>query len=381
MRWCFFSLGYLSIQALGGDTRTTGGAEAQVAHLATALARLGHEVGLIYGDGSQQASQCMVAGGTCIDAAPPWRCPTSVPTFWRAMDFLSPDLIYARLPSDFLWVMGLFARCRGKARFVYALASDLHCDPWTGFKDRRWFHAPLFGLGLLTADVIALQQAQQERLVGPGLRSRLAHVPSLVCSVDNRPRAYEGTKFDAIWVGTIRPEKGPEHFLDIAVSLPDLRFAVVGDFTPLMSGHWRASLEQRLLEINNLTYFGPQPAKEVMALIAQSKVLVNTSPAEGFPNTMLEAWSRGVPVVSLTVDPGGVIGREQIGIVSGTMAQLNGDTYTLARSASLNQRLGSKGLTYCARAAQPKGRVRGAYAGPPRSPVGPCHSPYFVADR
>ena len=346
MRWCFFSCGYRSIQVLNGDTRTTGGAEAQVAHLATALARLGHEVGLIYGDGSQQASQRMVAGVTCIDAAPSWRHPASLPTFWRAMDFLSPDLIYARLPSDFLWVIGLFARCRGKARLVYALASDLHCDPWTAYKYKRWFHAPLFGLGLRTADVIALQHAHQERLVSPGLRTRLIHVPNLVCSVDNLPRAYEATKFDAIWVGQIRPAKGPNHFLDLAFALPDLRFAVVGGFMPGLSGHWRASLEQRLLEINNLDYFGPQNAEDVMALMRQSKVLVNTSPAEGFPNTMLEAWSTGVPVVSLTVDPGGVIGREQIGIVSGTMAQLKGDTYTLARSASLNQRFGNKGLTY-----------------------------------
>ncbi len=346
MRWCFFSPGYRSILVLGGDTRTAGGAEAQVAHLATALARLGHEVGLIYGDGCQQASQRMVAGITCIDAAPSWRRPASLPTFWRAMDFLSPDVIYARLPSDFLWVMGLFARCRGNARFMYALAHDQHCAPWTAYDRKRWFHAPLFALGLRTVDVIALQHTYQEKLVSPDLRYRLAHVPNLVCSVDNCPRAYDATKFDAIWVAQIRPEKRLEYFLDLAVALPDLRFAVVGGFASSSRGDRVASLKQRLIEINNLAYFGPQYAEEVMALLAQSKVLVNTSSAEGFPNTMLEAWSTGVPVVSLSVDPGGVIEREQIGIVSGTMAELKDDTFTLARSAKLNQRLGKKGLTY-----------------------------------
>ncbi len=346
MRWCFFSPGYGSIQALGGDTRTAGGAETQVAHLATALARLGHEVGLIYGDGLQQASQRMVAGVTCIDAAPSWRRPASLPTFWRAIDFLSPDLIYARLPSDFLWVLGLFARCRGKARFVYALANDPHCDPWTAYDYNRWFHAPLFALGLRSTDLIALQHTEQAELLSPSLRKRLAHVPNLVCSVDNCPRAYKATKFDAIWVAKIRRKKRLEYFLDLAVALPDLRFAVVGGFSPFLSGDRVGACKQRLPEINNLAYFGPRPAEEVMALIAQSKVLVNTSSAEGFPNTMLEAWSMGVPVLSLTVDPGGVIKRERIGIVSGTMAQLKGDTYTLARSASLNQRLGNKGLTY-----------------------------------
>jgi glycosyl transferase family 4 len=112
MKWCFFSPGYRSIHVLGGDTRTTGGAEAQVAYLAAALARLGHEVGLIYGDGRMRQDRKVVAGITCIDAAPAWH-PASLARFWRAMNFLSPDVLYARLPSDFLWVAGLLVRAAG----------------------------------------------------------------------------------------------------------------------------------------------------------------------------------------------------------------------------------------------------------------------------
>lgn len=350
MKWCFFAPGYRSIHVLSGDTRTTGGAEAQVAYLAAALARLGDEVGLIYGDGRGRADRKVLAGVTCIDAAPSWRHPASLAVFWRALHLLSPDLLYARLPSDFLWVMGVFTwRRRPATRFVYALANDLHCDPWTAYAYKRWFHAPVYALGLRSADVIAIQHGHQRTRLSPRLRNRAAHVPNLLCSIKVAARALEETAFDAIWVAKIRPEKQLEHFLNLAAALPDLKFAVVGGFDPTVSEQLRASLEARLAGLENLAFLGPRRAEDVIALLIKSRVLVNTSRSEGFPNTMLEAWSVGVPVVSLLVDPGGVIEREQLGFVSRTETQLRHDVSSLTRTESLNQRLGGNGLAYVRR--------------------------------
>ena len=349
MKWCFFSPGYRSIHVLGGDTRTTGGAEAQVAHLAAALARIGHEVGLIYGDGRGQADRKVVAGVTCIDAAPAWRRPASLAGFWRAMNFLSPELLYARLPSDFLWLMGLFARRRPVSCFVYALAHDLHCDPWTAYDYNGWFHAPVYALGLQSSGMIAIQHDNQRTQLRPRLRDRASHVPNLMYSINYSARAYGATTFDAIWIAKICPEKQLEHFLGLASALPDFRFAVVGGFDPTVSADLRAALHKRRVGLRNLSFLGPQRADDVIALLKKSRVLVNTSRFEGFPNTMLEAWSVGVPVVSLSVDPGGVVEREQLGLVSRTEAQLRRDVTMLTRTESLNQRLGENGLTYVRR--------------------------------
>jgi glycosyltransferase involved in cell wall biosynthesis len=155
--------------------------------------------------------------------------------------------------------------------------------------------------------------------------------------------------YDASWVALIRPEKGLERFLDLADALPDLRFAVAGSFDPLVSDDLRARLEHRMHGLKNLSFLGPQNASHIRTLFEQSKVLVNTSPAEGFPNTMLEAWSVGTPVVSLSVDPGGVIEREQLGLVSGSAARLVADVSTLSCTEALNVRVGDKALAYVRR--------------------------------
>jgi glycosyltransferase involved in cell wall biosynthesis len=346
VRWCFFSPTEKSRDVLAGDTRTTGGAEAQVSYLAAMLAQKGHDVSLIYGDGEATLATESIAGVTCIDAAPRWQLKTIL-TFWRVIGKLAPDVIYARLPSDFLWMMPLAAR-QAEAKFIYALASPLHCDPWTTYDYNRWFHAPAFALGLHSADVIAAQHEQQMALLSPLLRRRAAHVPNLICSFKDEPRSFDETRYDAVWIGVIRPAKQLVSFLDLASALPELNFAVVGGFE-VYDSESQADLEERMLSLPNLSYLGPQQTENVRLLLTQSKLLVNTSPSEGFPNTMLEAWSLGLPVVSLSVDPGGVIAKERLGRLSGTPATLKQDVLSLATNKDLNLHLGSRGLDYVRR--------------------------------
>jgi glycosyltransferase involved in cell wall biosynthesis len=265
------------------------------------------------------------------------------------MDMLHPDVLYARLPTDFLWIMGLFAGCRRDTRFIYAMAHDLHCTPWTAYDHKKWLHAPLFSLALRSADVVAVQHRQQVAFLNPRLRARSAHVPNLVRSVCERPRVYDTTTIDAIWIAKIRHSKNLHLFLDLAEALPCLRFAVVGGFDPTISSTLQAALEQRMCNLENLTFYGPQRDETLMAMLSESKILVNTSCDEGFPNTMLEAWSVGVPVVSLSVDPGGVIEEEGMGFVSRTMTRLVHDVDALALTKSLNQRYGELALSYVRR--------------------------------
>ena len=65
-------------------------------------------------------------------------------------------------------------------------------------------------------------------------------------------------------------------------------------------------------------WLGPLPFEEALGWFDRAAVLVNTSEpdGEGFPNTFIQAWLRGVPVVSLGIDPDGVIRAHGLGRVA-----------------------------------------------------------------
>ena len=54
------------------------------------------------------------------------------------------------------------------------------------------------------------------------------------------------------------------------------------------------------------------PYHHVNDLYQNSRIFINTSDSEGFPNSFLQSWIRGVPVISF-FDPDNTIQRENIG--------------------------------------------------------------------
>jgi len=314
-----------------------------VAHLATAFADLGHQVELIYNTPARNASPLVVSGVTCLDVFPSWGHPGSLLSFWAALKKSAPDLIYARLPNDFLWMVNIFTRLHPKARFMYALANDRECSPWQARLPNSWFHNSLYAVALRNANIVAVQHEEQAPLVSRYTHGKITRVPNLVHRVAPEIRQRQKTDIDVIWIAQIRPQKQLSILLDAAEQLPQLQFAVVGGFADARS---QTELTPRMEGLQNVRYFGPIAHEEVMQVLARSRVIVNTSCWEGFPNTMLEAWSLGVPVVSLQIDPGGVICRERIGLLSKTQEQMVDDIKKLVEEGSLNDEMGKRGQEY-----------------------------------
>lgn len=87
---------------------------------------------------------------------------------------------------------------------------------------------------------------------------------------------------------------------------------------------------------------------DVSAMLRGGKILVNSSDAEGFPNSMLEAWSVGVLASSPTVDPGGVIERRGWDLASIPEAWLARDLRALVGKV-MNREAGKRALVLMAR--------------------------------
>jgi glycosyltransferase involved in cell wall biosynthesis len=303
-------------------------------------------VAVIYGGDQAVVTERQVGRLRLIEAVPNWRRPSSLRSFWNSLRGLSPCAYYARLPDDFLYLLAQAAHRGEGSRFIYSLANDKHCNPRTSCHYKAWFHVPLFSLGLSVADAIGVQHAGQFGLLPARLRARARPIPNLINCSAAPIRSFQDADIDVLWVASIRPQKRLDLLLTLAESLPHLRFGLAGGFDSSIEAEQRSIFERRIAQIPSLTYFGPRDRRDVFSLLARSRLLLNTSDYEGFPNTMLEAWSVGVPVVSLHVDPGEVIQDKRLGCVSRSEARLKDDIGNLTGNEALNVESGARAYEY-----------------------------------
>ncbi|MBA7694526.1 hypothetical protein ES703_103137 [subsurface metagenome] len=116
--------------------------------------------------------------------------------------------------------------------------------------------------------------------------------------------------------------------MDVAEQYQDLQFDVVGDGNS--ESEYVQRLRSRAKSIPNVHLHGMVPHAYVQQFYQRSAALICTSRAEGFPNTFLEAWSYGLPIVS-TFDPDnlitehglGMVAKDALGLTSGIQVLLN----------------------------------------------------------
>jgi glycosyltransferase involved in cell wall biosynthesis len=205
-------------------------------------------------------------------------------------------------------LLALFCRHFGK-RFVFRSASDSDCDRsrlLVRYARDRW----LYAYGLRRADAILVQSDSQARSLSRnyGLASRVAGM------LVETPVTASTHDLDVLWVGNIRRVKRPDRVLWLAARLPHVAFHMVGGALPGEEA-LHAHVRNAAAACANLTFHGRLSYADAGNLYGRARLLLNTSDVEGFPNSYLQAWVRGVPVVTL-IDPDGVIGREGLGIAA-----------------------------------------------------------------
>jgi glycosyltransferase involved in cell wall biosynthesis len=131
----------------------------------------------------------------------------------------------------------------------------------------------------------------------------------------------------------LRHPKRPDILVDIARKAPDVNFVVCGGpsnfLTP--SGYSERMAEQ-LRSLRNVEFEGQVAPAKAEQVIADAAILLCTSDEEGFPNTFTQAWSSGTPVISLKLDPGGLIEQRGLGVLSGSTEQAIADIRILLHS-------------------------------------------------
>ena len=147
-----------------------------------------------------------------------------------------------------------------------------------------------------------------------------------------------------LWVGTIRSIKQPELFLKIALHFPEHKFVMIGGKGE--SSELFKKIKNAAEKIQNVEFKGFVSPQEIYTYYQKAILLINTSKTEGFPNIFLEAWSCSIPVVSLNVDPDGIISKYKLGYHSKTFDQMLDNIKTLLNDKELCKTMGENGRKY-----------------------------------
>ena len=164
-------------------------------------------------------------------------------------------------------------------------------------------------MDLRCANVIAAQTEFQAQMLreNHGLESTVVNM-----MVEPPHRSAEDKKdIDVLWVSNLRALKRPELALELARQLPEVKFTLAGG--PMPGGEtYYEDVRAAAARLPNVTMLGAVRYAETGALFDRAKIFLNTSSIEGFPNTFLQAWIRGVPVVSF-FDPDSLVQRLPLG--------------------------------------------------------------------
>ena len=222
-------------------------------------------------------------------------------------------------------------------RTIFALGFDREVEPrYALFERPHWW--PLYAWGLSRTDRILAQHEGQLSKLSPGLRSKasvlpkVCVVPGMIGDTTTVKSHYDRRKYVA-WVAMLRQHKRPDILVEIARRMPDVRFVVCGGPTPFMTppGYTERIVSELGMQ-PNVEFLGQVAPEKAQEIISDAAMLLSTSDVEGFPNTFVQAWSSGTPVVSLNVDPDGIIQRVGLGALSGSVEQAIRDITDLLES-------------------------------------------------
>jgi glycosyltransferase involved in cell wall biosynthesis len=303
---------------------TIGGAEIQTFLMAKGLAARGYAVSYASPDIGEQTT--LEGVRLCrIKMHPGERYP-------RFEDFRSAVL--GQLP-DLLFQVGRTPLTRHTARycadegvpFIFRVSSEISCLRFREVRRVLREHPLRKSLNLVRtaralkqdwhtfqamkqASLIIAQTRDQKRLLERAFAQEVVHFENL----HEVPAEESIVKDDppvVLWLASMKSVKRPRLFLELCNRLQGSACRIV------MAGRmndesFRGDVEA-MAAAGRLEYIEDVSFERSNALLATARIFVLTSRHEGLPNTLIQAWLRRTPTISLGVDPDGMIQSNGLG--------------------------------------------------------------------
>jgi glycosyltransferase involved in cell wall biosynthesis len=231
------------------------------------------------------------------------------------------------------------ALCRAlRRRLIFSSSSELDFDFARADRNPRTLR--VYKASIRLADKLVVQTSQQAEFVRPAFPNL---DPVVIPSFAEPAETVNGAGKFFLWADRLVEYKLPERYLELAAALPDARFRMVASVTSETPPGLAERIETAADRLPNLELLPPRPRRQLLEEMQHAVAVVKTSRVEGMPNAFLEAWARGVPVLSLNVDPDAKIADNRIGVVAGgSMQRFVDGAATLWRDPDLRQAIGER---------------------------------------
>jgi glycosyltransferase involved in cell wall biosynthesis len=310
-----------------------GGAEVDCYLLATELAKdEAYDVSCIVADYGQDS--CQVRQDVTIIKSLDFKknALNGAWRIWRAMNKANADIYLLKTASPGIPLAKVFCILHRKA-FVYRTSHSYECDG-TYLREHR-FWGRLFAWSLRHADMIITQNVTDRDNLHDTIGVSSLYIPN-----GHRLQKLSGTNRDCVlWVGRSTGFKQAERFLDLAEKFPEQKFVMICQ-RATQDEHFDR-LCHRAGIMANVEFHKRISFHEIDTYFERAKVLINTSDAEGFPNTFIQAGRSSTPILSLAVDPDGFINKNNCGINCNGNWQLFVDSLEIMTEKKLSAEMGA----------------------------------------
>jgi glycosyltransferase involved in cell wall biosynthesis len=323
-----------------GAPGAVGGAERQQWMLARALSKAGSSVTVGVRDTLRTGDHHTIDGVEFVGL----KCTQALQSWYSFLRMSRPDWWYWRC-ANHLWGVAVEMAHSLGVRTIFSTALDRDVTPRNAlFWRRRWW--PLYAWGLMRTDRIFVQHQGQL----DNLRCRWqpkAYVIPNMAEPRTAIKSHSERERYVAWVAVLRQVKRPDRLIDIARRASNVRFVVCGGPSAFMSSPGYGELTVRQLKnVPNIEYLGAVAPDVASTIIANASIFLSTSDEEGFPNTFLQAWSSGTPVISLKIDPDRLIKRERLGAVVGDIDSAICEIRRLIDSPREREEISSRALRH-----------------------------------
>ena len=268
----------------------------------------------------------------------------------RALRDFAPDVIYQRVGCAYTGIAARYAK-RAGIPLVWHLASASDSSKAPGVRQllgrpHALIESRLAKRGVADADVVIAQSVDQVKMLQENFGRK---ADRMIPNFHRVPPAVDkpAGRFTVVWIANLKPVKRPELFLEIAShlkDLPNIEFLMIG--LPYPSATLREPFEEELHRNENVKFPGAIPQTEVNELLERSHLLVNTSQSEGFSNTFIQAWMRSVPVLTLGVNPDGLLDDKSLGRSHASTDEIANSIRGLASNPDMLADMGMKSRQY-----------------------------------